>query len=63
MTEKEFKYMQKIEAEVDKGWDDLSNWEQKFIEDILERYKQYGRGTLISPKQADHIERIWEKIV
>ena len=63
MTEKEFKQMQKIEAEVDKSWDDLSSWEQTFIEDILSRFEMYGQKTLISKKQWDIIERISEKIV
>lgn len=63
MTEKECKYMQKIEAEVDKVWDDLTNWEQKFIEETLARFENYGQKTLISPKQWNIIERIGEKVV
>ncbi|MDP3284738.1 MAG: hypothetical protein Q8M56_09965 [Desulfobacterales bacterium] len=63
MTQAQFKQLQAIEKAVDKEWDNLSNWEQKFIEDILERFKLYGQQTLISPKQGDHVERIWEKIV
>ncbi len=63
MTEKEYKYMQKIEAEVDAAWDDLTDWEHKFIEDILSRFEMYGQRTLISKRQWGIIERIGEKIV
>ena len=63
MTEKQDKMLKAIEKVVDKEWDNLTPWEQKFIEDTLERYNLYGNKTLISEKQGDHIERIWEKIV
>lgn len=63
MTEKNFKMLKKIEAEVDKSWDDLTPWEQKFIEDILERFRMYGNNTLISGRQWEFIERIYDKVV
>jgi hypothetical protein len=31
--------------------DDLTPFEQKFIEDLLERFRRYGENTIISPKQ------------
>lgn len=55
--------LKKIEAEVDKSWDDLTQWEKTFIEDILSRFKMYGQKTLISPKQWDIVERIFDKVV
>jgi hypothetical protein len=63
MTEKQNRMLQAIEKKVDAEWDNLTPWEQKFVEDTLERFRIYGKNTLISPKQGDHIERIWEKIV
>jgi len=63
LTQKEFDWLQKIEREVDKAWDDLSPWEQKFIEDMLEKFRRYGIQTMISPKQWEIITRISEKII
>lgn len=63
MTPKEFDWLNKIEKEIDKCWDDLTPWEQRFMEDLLERFKQYGQRTLISKKQWEILLRISEKIV
>ena len=63
LTDKECAWMERIEKEVDKVWDDLTPWEQKFIEDLLERFKRFGDKTTISPKQWEIITRISEKII
>lgn len=63
LTQKEFDWMISIEAEIDKAWDDLTPWEQRFIEDLLEKFKRYGDKTMISPKQWEIIPRISEKII
>jgi len=55
--------MERIEKEVDKVWDDLTPWEQKFTEDLLEKFKRYGNRTMISPKQWEILTRISEKII
>lgn len=42
--------------------DDLTQWEQGFVSSILERYLVAGRDTrMLSSKQVDVIERIWDK--
>lgn len=63
LDQKECDWMKRIEKEVDKVWDDLTLWEQKFIEDTLERFKRYGDKTMISLKQWEIITRISEKII
>lgn len=63
MTQKEFAWLKRIEAGVDKAWDDLSDWEKRFIEDLLERLRQWGMKTFISKKQWEIITRISEKII
>lgn len=63
LTDKECAWMERIEQQIDRAWDDLTPWEQKFIEDILEKFKRYGAKTMISPKQWEIITRISEKIV
>lgn len=63
LSDKECAWMERIEKEVDKVWDDLTPWEQKFIEDMLEKFKRFGDRTMISPKQWEIITRISEKII
>ena len=67
MTQIEFNWFKNLEAKV-KGTDlslspslSLSAWEQSFVEDILERFRQYGRKTRISPKQWETIRRLYEE--
>ena len=41
---------------------DLTQWEQGFVTNILERYLLAGRDTrMLTSKQADAIEKIWSK--
>ena len=63
LSDKECAWMERIEKEVDKVWDDLTPWEQKFIEDMLEKFRRFGDRTMISPKQWESIGRISEKII
>lgn len=42
--------------------DDLSEWEQGFVTNIIERYLTSGKDTRwMSNKQVDIVERIWRK--
>ncbi len=63
LTLKEFDWLQRIEIEVDKAWDDLTPWERKVIEILLEKFRRYGMKTMISPKQWETITKISEKII
>ncbi len=63
MKREEFKWLQKLDKAVDLNWDDMTEWERRFIEDILERFHQHGERTIISPKQWEIITRISEKVV
>ena len=63
LDDKEYAWLQRLEREIDKAWDELTKWERKFMEDLLERFKKYGRKTMISPSQWGIIARISEKIV
>lgn len=65
MTQIEFNWFKNLEAKV-KETDlslspSLTAWEQSFVEDILERFRQYGRKTRISPKQWETIRRLYEE--
>lgn len=35
-----------------------NDWEETFVGDMTERFKQYGRRMLISEAQLSHLERI-----
>lgn len=63
LTQKEFDWFRRIESEVDKVWDDLTPWERKFTEDIIEKFRLYGMKMMLSPKQWELIDRISEKII
>ena len=41
----------------------LSEWEEGFVHDMLERIDRYGRRTRISERQMEIIERIDEKFM
>ena len=63
LTQKEFDWLRRIESEVDKSWDELTGFEQKFIEDVLEKFRRWGTGLILSAKQWEILTRISEKIV
>jgi hypothetical protein len=63
LTDKECAWLERIQREIDKAWDDLSFWEQKFTEDLLERFSRYGDLTAISKRQWEIITRISTKII
>ncbi len=63
LTDKEFAWLQKIEKVIDKEWDNLNKWGQNFIENLLERFRQYGARTYISKAQWEVITKISDKIV
>jgi len=63
MTREEYDWMDRLQAACDIHWKELTDWEKKFMEDILERFRQWGIKTKISPKQWEVITRISEKII
>lgn len=62
MTTQEFDLLTFLSKNIDKDWDKLSEWERRFCEDTLERFRQYGKMTRISPKQKEIIARICGKV-
>ena len=63
LTDKECAWLERIEREVDRVWDDLTPWEQRFTEDLLEKFRRYGVKTMISRNQWARITEISEKII
>lgn len=63
LNSKEIDWLEKLEKNIDANWDDLSPWEKKFMEDILERFRRYGEKTVISPRQWAIITEISDKAV
>jgi hypothetical protein len=63
MTIKEYEWLGQLSTACDLHWDELTEWEKKFMEDILERFREWGIKTKISPKQWEIITRISEKII
>ena len=63
LTPEETAWLDRIKKHIDLNWDDLKPFHQKFAEDLLERYAQYGKRTMISAKQWEVITEISEKII
>ncbi len=63
MKQQEFDWIVKLTPAVDQHWHELTEFERRFAEDLLERFRQWGIKTLISPKQWEIITRISEKIL
>ncbi len=63
LTSKEMAWLSRLEQNVDAAWDDLTDWERRFMEDILERYRHWGIKTQISKHQWARITEISEKII
>jgi len=63
MTQKEFDWLQRLEKNVDAHWDELTAWEQRFTEDLLERFRRWGMKTKISPKEWGIITEISDKAI
>lgn len=43
------------------GTKDLNPWEQNFVQNICDTSKQATRPDLLSPKQVEHLEKIFNK--
>jgi hypothetical protein len=63
LTQNEFDWLTRIEKNVDAAWDKLTEREQRFIENLLERFRQYGMKTWISSEQWKIIAWISEKVI
>ncbi len=63
LTQKEFDWIKRLEQAVDEYWDELTDFEKKFMEDILERFRCWGAKINITNKQWDLLTRISEKII
>ena len=62
LTPEEYKWISFLKATIDSAWDELNDFEKKFIEDIIERFNKYSMKTIITKKQWDILTRISEKI-
>lgn len=63
MTQHEHDWLMRLKPAVDQHWDELTAFEQKFAEDLLERFRQWGVKTRVSPKQWEIVAGISEKVL
>jgi hypothetical protein len=63
LSQDEHDWLVRLKTAVDQHWDELTAFEQKFAEDLLERFRQWGVNTRISPKQWEIIAGISEKVL
>lgn len=55
-------WLTRLQKEIDNSWDELTKWEQRFAEDILEKFKSHGRQCILTSKQWNIIDTISEKV-
>ena len=63
LKQEEFDWLKRLEANVDKYWDELNDWERIFMEGILENFKRYGMNTMVSLGQWNVLTKISDKIL
>ena len=63
LTQKEFDWLIRIEEAIDTARDDLQDWEQIFMEGILEDFRRYGMKTRFGKGQWRVLNKISEKII
>lgn len=49
-------------AEIEERMTVLSDWEKSFFLDQVQRHKEYGAGTRLSPKQWAVMDKIYAKV-
>jgi len=63
LTDKEMAWLSRLGQGIDAAWNDLTPWERRFMEDLLERFRKWGIKTQITKSQWDRIGEISEKII
>lgn len=63
LTQQEMAWLSRLEQSIDAAWGDLTRWERKFMEDVLEQYRRFGVKTQITKNQWARITEISEKII
>jgi len=61
MDQREAKRLDWILSKAQMATEDLTEWEESFVNDMTERFEKYGRSLSVSEKQWDVLERIRDK--
>lgn len=61
MDQRDAKRLDWILAKAQMASEDLTEWEQSFVDDMTERFEKYGRSLTVSERQWDVLERIRDK--
>ena len=61
IDEREAKRLDWILAKAQTTTEDLTEWEECFVNDMTDRLEKYGRSLTVSEKQWDVLERICDK--
>lgn len=62
LNEREVNFIKLIEERESEFPDKLNGWEQTFINDILERFSDYGDMLQLSEKQWEKIRQVSENL-
>ena len=63
MDQRDAKRLDWILAKAQTTMEDLTEWEESFVNDMTERFEKYGLSLTVSERQWDVLERIAEKAV
>jgi hypothetical protein len=62
LTDAQCLLLEDLQRKTDEGRNELGPWDERFITDLLDRFRQYGDRTRISPPQWRQIDRIWQAL-
>ena len=63
LTDREYKRADWILGKAHTNPEDLSPWEENFVDDMTDRIAKYGKGLSLSEKQWDVLGRIADKAI
>jgi hypothetical protein len=63
LTDDQCAFLERMERAFSLTRNDMTPWEEKFLGDVLLRFRKYGDRTLVSRTQWEILTRISEKII
>lgn len=62
LSEVQLKTVQDILSEAQDNMDNLTEWEQQFVDDMTEKLEEFGEDLVVSDKQWEILNRIEMKV-
>lgn len=62
LSEVQLKTVQDILSDAQDNMESLTEWEQQFVEDMIDKLEEYGEDLVVSDKQWEILNRIEMKV-